>query len=107
MSKHAVNRLRRQLCTRLYGDLAQHVVSLGHDAECWPHLCTGRIYVNGSLTASSSGMFMPANVVSTSFRIVSEGSEAPHVAIDEVKFYTRALSASEVLTDFNTNGPIV
>ncbi len=81
----------------------------------WYHLTTvlsgqtGRIYVNGNMTAeSSSPMTPPTNTVKTKCRIGSIHEwTGPDVAIDELKFYDRALSEAEILRDYNLNGSIV
>ncbi len=74
----------------------------------WYHLATvmsgttGHIYVNGALTASSSSLTPPANVVRSNCRFGFNGETNSNAAIDEVKFYSRALSAAEVQTDAQT-----
>jgi hypothetical protein len=81
----------------------------------WYHLAqvlsgtTGRIYVNGALTASSSLMTPPTNAVRSACWIGSSDATTffANAAYDEIKFYSRALSPAEVLTDAQTNGPIV
>jgi hypothetical protein len=81
-------------------------------ANTWYHFATvlsgtsGTIYVNGTQTAS--GAFEPpSSDVKTDCRIGADSRSLPNVTIDELKWYNRALSAAEILTDFNTNGPIV
>jgi hypothetical protein len=77
--------------------------------DTWYHLTTvlsgstGRIYVNGVQTAEMTSMIPPARVV----RTMDIGSGGSNVAIDELKFFNRALSPAEVLSDAQTNGPIV
>jgi hypothetical protein len=77
----------------------------------WYHLTTvlsgttAAIYVNGVQTANR---LLSANIdiQRTNNKIGSDGASASNVAIDELKFYNRALSESEILTDYQTNGPI-
>jgi hypothetical protein len=79
----------------------------------WYHLATqikgttGRIYVNGKETASNEGMVPPANVFRSTCDIASMNLDAVSVAMDELKFYNRALTPEEIRMDFELNGPIV
>jgi hypothetical protein len=66
---------------------------------------TGRIYVNGVLSASST-VGTPTDSYRWNCRIGSLGSNFANAAIDEIKFFNRTLSAAEVLADYNTNGPL-
>jgi hypothetical protein len=63
---------------------------------------TGRIYVNGNMTANMTGINPPTNTVRTYCTIASG-----NMVIDELKFYNRALSAAEILSEAQTSGPIV
>jgi hypothetical protein len=78
----------------------------------WYHLATmlsgttGRIYVNGAQTATMNQMYVPGNFTRTSTFGTYYNGVFSQVAIDEIKFYNRALSAAEVLTDAQMIGPI-
>ncbi len=82
----------------------------------WFHLTTvlsgttGRIYVNGNMTAENTSMKPPTHTVKTWCRIgkmdgFCDGTG--NVVVDELKFYNRALSESEIINDYNTNEPLV
>jgi hypothetical protein len=56
---------------------------------------TGRIYVNGTQTGSMDSMSVPGNFKRMSIFEFCNG-HLSNVAIDEIKFFNRALSAAEV-----------
>ncbi len=76
----------------------------------WYHLTTvlsgttGRIYVNGNMTAQSTSISPPANTVKTNCVIGDDGST---VAIDELKFFNRTLTEAEIRSDYSLNGNLV
>jgi hypothetical protein len=60
-----------------------------------------RIYVNSNLTAESTVPMTPLGKDVKS--AVQIGSASSNVAIDELKFYNRALSTAQILIDYQTN----
>ncbi len=73
----------------------------------WYHLTSvmsgriSRIYVNSNLTAESTVPMTPLGKDVKS--AVQIGSASSNVAIDELKFYNRALSTAQILIDYQTN----
>ncbi len=79
----------------------------------WYHLTfvlsgsSGRIYVNGNMTAKETSMPESTNIAKTWCCIGSLDQRSANVAIDELKFYNRALSEAEIRNDYNTNEALV
>jgi hypothetical protein len=81
--------------------------------DTWYHLAVtvgggnGFIYINALQVGNSSTMTNATNITRTGYFGYHPHGYYANALIDEIKFYNRALSAAEVLTDKNTNGPIM
>jgi hypothetical protein len=69
---------------------------------------TGNIYVNGTLSASSSSFFESKTVIGmrtdNNFGYSDIYTNNGDVSLDEIKLYNRALSQAQVQKDMNTMG---
>jgi hypothetical protein len=89
------------------GNTGTYFDDTSYRLDMWYHLTmvlsdtTGKIYVNGTQTAQRTTMNPPTNTTKTNCYI-----GAGNVVIDELKFYNRALSEAEILSDAQTNGPV-
>ncbi len=63
---------------------------------------TSYMYVNGSLAATAS-LLIPNNITRTLNYFGRPSPSAPDAIFDEIKIYQGALSANDILTEFNTN----
>jgi hypothetical protein len=82
--------------------------------NAWNHLAiaydmpslTTSVFVNGVLSASAGGQVQVRNVTRTSNYFGYSGTYV-NMMYDEIKFHGRALTAQEVLNDFNYNNSYI
>jgi hypothetical protein len=68
------------------------------------------MFFNGVLDSNNTVMFNASLLnVTRSFNYFgwSTTNSSANQSLDEIKFYNRALSAAEVLADYNTNGSLI
>lgn len=73
------------------------------DSNSWQHLCgvqrsksSGEVYSNGKLVGTGSGTVGTVSPTQRAFGATPQGSNRLIGALDDIRTYTRALSASEV-----------
>jgi hypothetical protein len=67
----------------------------------------GTIYVNGQVAVLDSSVPALTSILRDRCRFGTDGTYIAKAAIDEIKFYNRALTAAEVMTDFSANGTVI
>jgi hypothetical protein len=66
---------------------------------------TGSIYVNGKLSETMTGLSPPANAVHQNVTFGFEPNG--HLVTDEIKFYNRALSVTEIQASYKNQDTII
>ena len=75
--------------------------------NCWNHLAFTvdgsyyRVFINGTLTGSTQSGYLPENFLKYS-NFIGKNSLSATCILDQLKFFNRALSLTEIKTDMNS-----